>query len=74
MTTEMCTDHCQAVGFQYAATEFANECFCGNSINSSGGANKPADNASCNMPCDGGSGSYFDRMNCVTDDVVIVVL
>jgi len=47
MTNAMCWENCK--GFKYAATQFHNECWCGNSFSKHG---KLAD-GDCNLLCDG---------------------
>ncbi len=47
MTTERCLAHCAAKGFKYAATQFANHCFCGNAYGRFGTA------TNCDMKCGG---------------------
>ena len=47
MTIGLCTTSCADKGFDYAATQYGNQCFCGSSY----GKHGEADN--CNMPCAG---------------------
>ena len=49
MTLEKCTDKCFSSGFAYAGTEYADECYCGSAIGSSG---IPA-TSGCDMRCAG---------------------
>jgi WSC domain len=57
-TNELCAVACS--GFQYFGTEYANQCYCGNSINA-GSVNQssldPAVNG-CNMVCKGNQNEY----------------
>jgi hypothetical protein len=46
MTLEMCADFC--TGFTYFGTEYARECYCGNSFNA---GSVPAPGTECNFPC-----------------------
>lgn len=48
LTPAMCASACQARGFNYAGTEYANECWCGSSLSAPTSTN-------CNMPCAGDS-------------------
>ncbi|HQL89204.1 MAG TPA: WSC domain-containing protein [Syntrophales bacterium] len=47
MTTQMCVNVCREKGFAYAATQYGQQCFCGNSYGKYGPANN------CNMKCAG---------------------
>lgn len=47
MTTRKCLSACQQKGFGYAATQFGQHCFCGNSYGKHGKA------TNCDMPCGG---------------------
>jgi hypothetical protein len=49
MTTSSCQAYCAAQGFRYAATQFASQCYCGNSAGRYGRAAAVV----CNMPCAG---------------------
>lgn len=51
LTNARCQAACRAGGFKYAGTEYAQECFCGNSLASSGAAAT----SGCNMACQGDS-------------------
>ena len=57
MTTESCLSACKAGGFKYAGTEYADECYCGNSFENDGGP-APDGNAQCNMNCTGNAQVY----------------
>ncbi|RUS13201.1 hypothetical protein BC937DRAFT_95680, partial [Endogone sp. FLAS-F59071] len=46
MTNALCTSECQAMGCLYARTEYAKECWCGNTIPTSVA---PDDNTDCSM-------------------------
>lgn len=50
MTSESCIAYCTQAGFNYAATEYASECFCGNTLSSESTLAEPGD---CNMGCTG---------------------
>ncbi|KAF8259546.1 copper radical oxidase [Lactarius quietus] len=50
-----CTAACQAAGYTLAGVEYADECYCANSIGSNGA---PAPASSCNMLCSGNSSEY----------------
>ncbi|MBW2997557.1 WSC domain-containing protein [Candidatus Woesearchaeota archaeon] len=49
MTNELCVMTCKEKGFRYAATEHADECYCGNTYGKYG----MADDADCDDPCAG---------------------
>lgn len=50
MTAESCIAFCSTKGFQYAGTEYAQECYCGSSL--AAGAAQAAE-ADCNTACTG---------------------
>ncbi|KAM3413865.1 hypothetical protein BST61_g10539 [Cercospora zeina] len=50
MTNELCQRTCQ--GYQFFATEYANECYCGRSLHTD---SRPATDNRCNMRCAGDS-------------------
>jgi Glyoxal oxidase N-terminus/WSC domain len=50
MTGQSCIAHCTQYGYNYAATEYASECFCGNQLASQSALATPSD---CNMGCTG---------------------
>ncbi|OCK77835.1 copper radical oxidase [Lepidopterella palustris CBS 459.81] len=50
MTDEACVSFCISKNMIYAGTEYAGECYCGNSIASTG---TPAASTDCNMACNG---------------------
>jgi hypothetical protein len=52
LTIEKCTAACQADGFTYAGVEFAQECYCGNTLQN-GGKPAPDGDRFCNMACTG---------------------
>lgn len=54
MTTESCIAACNAGGYVYAGTEYATECYCGNSFANDGGPASDG-NVGCNMACAGDS-------------------
>lgn len=51
MTTEACVTACRKQGFKIAATQYGEQCFCGNSYGSLGRAS----DAECSTPCAGNS-------------------
>ncbi|KAN0099930.1 WSC-domain protein [Hyaloscypha variabilis] len=51
MTDETCISYCSALGFLYAGTEYASQCFCDSKI--APGATLAADPSDCNMACTG---------------------
>ncbi|KAJ3826706.1 hypothetical protein F5880DRAFT_1628591 [Lentinula raphanica] len=59
-TVEECTASCFAAGYQYAGTEFADQCFCDSAINN-GGAPTPI--TDCNMVCSGNSSEFCGGPN-----------
>jgi hypothetical protein len=52
MSIESCIDWCSNKGFSYAGLEYANQCFCNNSLNTKY-APKTGIMGSCTMPCVG---------------------
>ncbi|KAF2655101.1 copper radical oxidase [Lophiostoma macrostomum CBS 122681] len=52
LTTKSCQNACQSAGYTLAGTEYAGECYCGNSF-SNGGGPAPDGAAGCNMACKG---------------------
>lgn len=50
ITTSGCIKWCDLKGYKYAGTEYAGQCFCSNTLATSGGAQPDSD---CNMPCEG---------------------
>lgn len=52
MTNQKCRDKCQSLGFVLAGTEYAGECYCGNTLQGVG-APAPDGEAQCNMACNG---------------------
>ena len=59
-TIESCTSACSDAGYDLAGTEYAAECWCGNSIEA-GGAPAPA--SECNMVCSGNPSQYCGGPN-----------
>ncbi|KAK0491404.1 glycosyl hydrolase family 71-domain-containing protein [Armillaria novae-zelandiae] len=51
MTAEVCQNLC--ADYTYAATEYAEECYCGNSITQNGASGAIVDSSQCWVPCDG---------------------
>ncbi|KAF8736996.1 hypothetical protein AX14_013631 [Amanita brunnescens Koide BX004] len=60
MTTENCIAYCTANNFVYAGTEYASQCYCGNSI-SNGGFNTTL--TDCNMACNGNAKEHCGGPN-----------
>ncbi|KAJ4337389.1 hypothetical protein N0V87_004712 [Didymella glomerata] len=52
MTNQKCRDVCQGLGSILAGTEYAGECYCGNTLQGVG-APAPDGEAQCNMACNG---------------------
>ncbi|EHK19381.1 glycoside hydrolase family 55 protein [Trichoderma virens Gv29-8] len=52
MTVEACQTVCKGLGYVLAGLEFADECYCGNSL-ANGATIAPDGNAQCNMNCAG---------------------
>lgn len=57
MTVNICLNECAFHGFKYAATQYGDECWCGNTLNTSGGAGAPLPSESCTAACVGDSSS-----------------
>ncbi|KAL0946528.1 hypothetical protein HGRIS_012737 [Hohenbuehelia grisea] len=53
MTAGVCQSLCS--GYKYAATEYGNECYCGNTLTNNGATGNPIDPSSCNSNCAGDS-------------------
>ncbi|OWZ63616.1 hypothetical protein AYX14_06683 [Cryptococcus neoformans] len=51
MTPSVCNSYCSGLGYTYAGTEYYDECYCGNILDSS----KVADNSQCQFACKGDS-------------------
>ncbi|KAI9821956.1 MAG: hypothetical protein M1827_002538 [Pycnora praestabilis] len=62
LTIEACEEAC--LGYTYFGTEFADECYCGNTINAGSipVAGDPA-TSGCSMPCNGNSSEYCGGPN-----------
>lgn len=58
MTIQACAAFCS--GFKYFATEYAAECYCGNTL---GAGSAAADLADCSMPCSGNAFQYCGGPN-----------
>jgi hypothetical protein len=52
MTVELCLSACQTAGYVLAGLEYAQECYCGNTL-ANGGGPAPDGNSLCNMACNG---------------------
>lgn len=52
LTTSGCIKSCAASGYTLAGTQFGKECWCGNTLNTTGGAGKSTSDG-CDMPCAG---------------------
>ncbi|KAI9813477.1 MAG: hypothetical protein M1827_004153 [Pycnora praestabilis] len=57
MTVETCVDTCSSAGYSIAGLEYSSQCYCGNSLPSSG-APTPGVYGNCMMKCSGDSGEY----------------
>ncbi|KAI9826427.1 MAG: hypothetical protein M1826_006636 [Phylliscum demangeonii] len=57
MTVEKCVDFCVGKGYSYAGLEFADECYCGNSL-AANRAPQPGLPGNCMMKCAGNSAEY----------------
>ncbi|KAI6128107.1 copper radical oxidase-like protein [Pisolithus croceorrhizus] len=55
VTVESCTTACQDGGYQYAGVEYANECYCGMTLDNGSG---PTPASSCDMTCAGNASEY----------------
>ncbi|KZV98398.1 WSC-domain-containing protein [Exidia glandulosa HHB12029] len=53
MTVDTCTAHCKSKGFSFAGLEWAQECWCGNSLDQS-----TIGNYACDMECQGDAGQF----------------
>lgn len=54
MTNAMCISECSSRGYNYAATEYGTECYCGSRIEkTSDGAGVNVDERECDKDCDG---------------------
>ncbi|WWC66431.1 uncharacterized protein I206_100333 [Kwoniella pini CBS 10737] len=49
----LCVTQCTKLGYTFAATEYGDECYCGDKFVGSGGGR--AEDSTCNMPCEGDS-------------------
>ncbi|KAJ5128084.1 exo-beta-1-3-glucanase [Penicillium atrosanguineum] len=54
MTVQNCQAGCQALGFTLAGLEYADECYCGNTVQNGGGP-APDGSTGCDMACAGNS-------------------
>ncbi|WVQ72060.1 hypothetical protein IAR50_001604 [Cryptococcus sp. DSM 104548] len=55
MTNDLCRSSCKTLGYAYAGTEYANQCYCAASLNSTAGGYKIQD-SNCATACAGGVG------------------
>lgn len=55
VTVESCTTACYNAGYPYAGMEYADECYCGLTIENNSG---PTPDAGCDMTCAGNSSEY----------------
>ncbi|KAJ4401386.1 hypothetical protein N0V91_007935 [Didymella pomorum] len=62
MTNQKCRDVCQGLGFVLAGTEYAGECYCGNTLQGVG-APAPDGEAQCNMACNGNTTEFCGGPN-----------
>lgn len=53
--TWTCNYSCAFHGFIYAGLQFGQECWCGNTLDTAGGAGAALPSSSCNVACDGDS-------------------
>ncbi|CAE6521138.1 unnamed protein product [Rhizoctonia solani] len=51
LTPSSCIKSCAASGYKLAGTQFGKECWCGNTLNTAGGAGQSSNG--CDMPCAG---------------------
>ncbi|WVQ62263.1 uncharacterized protein L199_000402 [Kwoniella botswanensis] len=51
LTPLLCVTQCTKLGYTFAATEFGDECYCGDEFVGTGGGR--ADDTTCNVPCEG---------------------
>ena len=65
MTWEICTAACASGGYSYSGVEYANECYCDNTIAASGTL-APDGNAGCNMACAGSASEICGGSNRLT--------
>ena len=61
MTVALCTSACKQNGFTYAGVEYANECYCGNTLSNGGGP--ASDSSGCNMACAGNASEFCGGSN-----------
>lgn len=59
MTVEACTSACKALGYTFAGVEYADECYCGNTITATNG---PATDG-CTMACTGNAAEMCGGSN-----------
>jgi glucan 1,3-beta-glucosidase len=62
MTVEACQTACKSLGYILAGLEYADECYCGNSL-ANGATIAPDGNAQCNMKCAGNAGETCGGSN-----------
>ncbi|KAM0253661.1 hypothetical protein ACHAQJ_007173 [Trichoderma viride] len=62
MTVEACQTVCKGLGYVLAGLEFADECYCGNSL-ANGATIAPDGNAQCNMNCAGNAAEICGGSN-----------
>ncbi|KAI6024210.1 copper radical oxidase-like protein [Pisolithus marmoratus] len=60
VTVESCTAACQGAGYQYAGVEYADECYCGMTVDNGSG---PMPASDCGMTCAGNSSEYCGGPN-----------
>lgn len=58
MTVEMCANTCFSKGFDWAGTEYANECYCGRAGISNGATVAPGGDTDCAMRCAGDKAEF----------------
>jgi glucan 1,3-beta-glucosidase len=62
-TIEACQATCHASGYTFAGVEYANECYCDNKIENTGGP-APDRTAGCIMACAGNAAKTCGGLSC----------
>ncbi|WVQ85831.1 hypothetical protein IAT38_007999 [Cryptococcus sp. DSM 104549] len=55
MTNDLCVSNCKSLGYALAGSEYAEQCYCANKLNSTSGGYKVQD-SDCSTACKGGTG------------------
>jgi hypothetical protein len=63
MTIDMCVAYCTSNGYSMAGVEYAQECYCDNSLQ--GGASTSLVSGQCNMPCAGNANTICGGPNAI---------